>query len=466
MNRPNTVAHHDSDRRAPSFGRAVVLTSASTLVAMLAYSGPLGNAPSLLGALAAAPSASTWILSSMSLGLAVSLLSLGALADDFGRRRVFTLGAWLFAAGSAVCGVANGATLFVVGRLVEGVGAAGMIATGLGLVAAATHHAGHRATAASWWGASMGAGVALGPLLTGMLDLGGQWRLFYWLLVAAGTGVALAAPRLFSETTTVARGRVDTAGLTTMTGGLGLLVVALVEARQGDGVVAGACAVPALLLIAGFVATQLRGRNPMLDVTLFRCPAFVAATVAALATGGGVIALMSYACSFLVTGMHLTTLEAGVLLTVWSGTSVVSAVLSRLVLPRLTGQSYLAIGLVGAGGGMLLLTALSTTSTPWRLVPGLLVAGLASGILNAGLGRQAVASVPAERAALGTGTNNTARYVGASIGVTIVSILAADPGGGRADLATGWNQATLVAAGVSVAGAVVVLMTSRFSRAG
>jgi len=158
----------------------------------------------------------------------------------------------------------------------------------------------------------------------------------------------------------------------------------------------------------------------MLDPALFRRPDFLAATIAALATGG-VIALMSFAGTFLVTAMGMTTLGAGGLLAVWSATSAASAIAGRRLPQRLAGNGQLVTGLAGVGIGILLLSALGTASTPWRLVPGLLLAGVASGILNAGPGRQAVASAPPERAALGTGTNNTARYVGSSIGVTIVA---------------------------------------------
>ena len=249
-----------------------------------------------------------------------------------------------------------------------------------------------------------------------------------------------------------------------MASGLGLLLVALVEAREADVAIATACGLAALVSLMGFVVSQVRGSNPMLEPALFRRHDFVAATVAAFSTGVGVIALMSFACTFLVTGMGATTLEAGAVLVLWSGTSAVSAVLGRRLPPKYLGQPQLVAGLVGVGVGMLALTALGTMSTPWRLVPGLLVAGVASGILNSGLGRQAVASVPPERAALGTGTNNTARYVGSSIGVTVVSVLAAAPGGSTGDLVAGWNRVAVLTATASLAGALAVALLARRTR--
>ena len=95
------------------------------------------------------------------------------------------------------------------------------------------------------------------------------------------------------------------------------------------------------------------------------------------------------------------------------------------------------------------------TAPPVRLLPGLVVAGVASGVRGAALGRQAVASAPPGLASVGSGANNTARYLGAAVRVTIVAVLAAHPE--RAAMLQGWNVAVLVDAGVSAVGALLVL---------
>jgi MFS family permease len=428
---------------------------------MLAYSGPLGNAATVTAALAAPPGATMWILSSMSTGLAVSLLTAGALADQSGRRRIFELGAYVFAAGSVVCATAATATQFVIGRLVEGVGAAGVIATGLGLVAAVNSDAEARSATASWWGASMGLGIALGPLMTGLLDLVDLWRTTYWLLATVGVGIAIAARWCFPETAVIPGRRLDLLGAASMTGGLGLLLVALVEARQGGLTPALVCAGGAMAALAAFAIGQLRSRSPMVEFALFRRGDFAAATVAAAVTGAGVIALMSFACTFLVTSMGMSTFGAAAALGLWSGTSAVSAVLSRRLAARLTGSAQLAIGLAATGVGLLLLAGLETGSTVARLLPGLLVAGVATGVLNAGLGRQATATVPPDRAALGVGMNNTTRYVGASLGVTVVAVLASAPHDDIATQLAGWNHVAVLTGIVSLAGAAAVLALPR-----
>ena len=190
-----------------------------------------------------------------------------------------------------------------------------------------------------------------------------------------------------------------------------------------------------------------------------RHPPFAAATGAAFATGAGSIALFSFLPGFVGIALGMSASGAAWLLLTWSGTSVVSALLARRIPPRVSGRVQLAIGLAGVGIGQLALAGVDAGSTWRHFLPGLLVAGVASGVLNAALGREAVASVPADRAGLGSGANNTARYLGSAVGVTVVAVIAARPGQGSPmeDLVHGWNIAAVVTGLVSLVGAAAVL---------
>lgn len=238
------------------------------------------------------------------------------------------------------------------------------------------------------------------------------------------------------------------------------LLAALVEGRQGwTSVEVVVLAVAAVVLLTAFGVVEYRSSAAMLDLSLFRQPAFVAATAAALTTGAGIIALMSYMSGFLGVALHISALGAACLLFVWSALSVVTALLARRIPATVSGRTQLAIGLLGVGVGQLALFGVAEASSWTRFLPGLVIAGVASGVLNAALGREAVASVPAGRGGMGSGANNTARYVGSAIGVTVVAVIAARPGSGAhstAGLIDGWNHATLVTATVSILGAAVV----------
>ncbi|RZL83973.1 MAG: MFS transporter [Rhodococcus sp. (in: high G+C Gram-positive bacteria)] len=455
MNRPTAVAS-PIRARSPRPGTSLSVASLGTFVALVAFCAPLGNMPTVAAALSAGPAAQTWILSSMSVGLAAVLLTAGALADDYGRRRVFRWGAWLLALGAIIGAVSQEPVLFIVGRLIQGVAGAALIAASLGAVAHAFTTPAARATASGIWGASVGAGIAVGPVLAGLLDLAGWWRGLYWALAVASLVIGQVATRALAESRSAVPKRIDVPGAVTLCAAMVLVLVALVEGRQGNTAAAVLCGVGAAVFTIAFVGVERRRPFPMLDLALFRRNDFLAATLAALATGAGIIGLMSFACTFLVKTMHVSTLTAAVVIGLWSGTSVVASLLARKLPARLAGSPQLVIGLVGVGVAMLTMTGLSPDSSLLRLVPGLLLAGVASGLLNAGLGRQAVASVPADQGGLGSGANNTARYLGSSIGVTVVSIIALARAGTVDGMVTGWNHAAVTTGLISLVGAGVV----------
>lgn len=215
----------------------------------------------------------------------------------------------------------------------------------------------------------------------------------------------------------------------------------------------------AAVVLTLFWFVEYRSTTSMLDLALLRSPGFVAATIAAFVTGAGVIAIMSFMSGFLGSALGISAVGAALLLFSWSATSVVTALLARRISPRVPGRVQLALGLVGIAAGLLGLAGIDESSGWVRFLPGLVVAGIASGVVNAALGREAVASVPPGRGGMGSGANNTARYVGSAIGVTVVAVIATHPRAGSATsgLIAGWNVAAVVAAVISLLGGLVVL---------
>ncbi|MDJ0392557.1 MFS transporter [Rhodococcus sp. G-MC3] len=443
--------------------RTLTVAALGTLLTLVAFTAPLATINSTAATLGSDAAGKTWILSSMSIGLGAALLIAGTIADDFGRRRTFVIGAVVLALGSVACAVAPNTPVFVVARIVQGLGGAALVASGLGLIAH-THMAGPlRARASGIWGASVGAGIALGPLASAFLDRVATWRDAYWILAVLAAVLAVAANLLVPESRTDTPRGLDPAGALLLGIGVSALLAGLVEGRRGwtqpTPIVLFAAAV---LLLTLFVIHESRSNVAMLDLKLLMHPPFVAATVAALVTGIGIIALMSFMSGFLGNTYGIDALGAAFLLFAWSGTSVVTALLARRIPPSVSGGAQLAIGLLGVAVGQLALLGVSESSTWVRFLPGLIVAGIASGVLNAALGREAVASVPAGRAGMGSGANNTARYVGSAIGVTVVSVLALPAGTPTpSSMVDGWNTAVLFTAAASVVGALVVLATRR-----
>jgi MFS family permease len=425
------------------------------MLTLVAFTAPLAILNATATSLGADTAGRIWILSSMSVGLGAVLLSTGTIADDYGRRRTFVAGMLVLALASFLAALAPQTPMFVFARVLQGVGGAAVIASSLGLIAHAFAPGPARAAASGVWGAAVGAGIAVGPLVAAGLDRLADWRDTYWLLGAAVLAVAVAARVLVGESRSDRPRGLDLPGVVTLGVGISALLAALVEGRLGwTRPTVLVLAVVAALALALFVLVQARVAAPMLEPSLWRQPAFAVATGAAFATGAGVLGLMPYLAGFLEAALGIPATTGAVLFLAWSGTSVLSALLARRIPARVSGRVQLAIGLLGVAAGQLALGGVAADSTWVRFVPGLLVAGVASGILNAALGREAVASVPAGRSGMGSGANNTARYVGSAIGVTVVAVIVAGaPGGAIA----GWNLAVLVTAVISISGALLVL---------
>jgi MFS family permease len=440
--------------------RTLFMVSASTLLVLATFVTPLATGYRTAAALGTGAGGQAWLLSAMSVGLSAALLVAGAAADQLGRRRVFIGGLLLVGIGAAVSAAAGSTGVFLVGRLLEGLGAAGVLACSLGLISAAYPLGAGRAGAAAVWGASVGAGTGLGGVLTVLLDPGNGWRGTYWLTavlaaVLAGT-TRLVLPDLGIRTPR----RVDVAGPLLLVAALTSVLVALVGTRSGLGMAAvlALFVLGAALLIA-FVVVESRLAVPLVDLALFRVPGFVGASIGALVTGASVVGLMSFLPTVLQRALGESLLSVTLLVLVWSAVSTVTALAVRW-LPLIDGRVLLAAGLGLSAGGLAALAVLAPDGSALRVLPGMVVLGVGYGAANAALGREAVAHVPAERAAMGSGANNTARYLGAAVGVTLVVLITVSgaPAGTAAGLVSGWNTAALAGAGLIAVGALAVLL--------
>ena len=440
--------------------RTLLTVSASTLLVLATFVTPLATGVRTAAALGTGTGGQAWLLSAMSVGLAAALLVAGEAADQLGRRRIFTGGLVLLAVGAAVSGLAGSTGVFLVGRLLEGLGGAGVLACSLGLLSAAFPPGPGRANATAAWGASVGAGTGLGGVLTVLLDTGTGWRTTYLVTAVLGLALAATARLLLPDLGTRTRRRVDVVGPVLLVAALSLVLVGLVGTRSGFGTAAVvAFLVLGAMLLVVFVLVERRLAEPLVDLTLFRLPGFVGATVGALVTGAAVVGLMSFLATVVQRALGESLLAVTLLVLVWSGVSTGTALAVRFI-PGVGGRLLLGLGLGVTAVGLAGLAVLGPDGSSLRVLPGLVVLGVGYGAANAALGREAVAHVPAERAAMGSGANNTARYLGAAVGVTLVVLITVSgaPAGTPAGLTAGWNAAALSGAALAAAGAVAVLL--------
>ncbi|HEY2600212.1 MAG TPA: MFS transporter [Thermoleophilaceae bacterium] len=450
-------SHAAADSAGP--GRTLAVTASATLLVLAVFSSGVTTVGDTARSVHAGVSGQTWALSAMSLGLAAALLTVGALADDLGRRRVLVWSSGLLAMTSALAALAPSMGVFVVARALQGAAGAGVIAASLAMIGHAFREGHSRTHATGVWGAALGAGIAIGPLAAAGLADVLDWRSGYWAQAIAAALLIPAAASL-GESRSAEPRPLDLPGALTLGTGMALITGGFVEGRTNwSSSTTIALLAAGALLLGSFVLHERRSRAPMLDLHLFRNPSFVASLSGALFTGVAIIGLMSYSPSLYQRGLGMSVLGSATVLLAWSATSVVVALGARRLPAALRSHVRLAIGLALAAVGEVALTGLGVGSSWPRLVPGLLLAGVGSGLANAALGRLALESVPRERAGMGSGANNTARYIGGAAGVALVVVVVSAAGGsaGPGALMDGWNAATLVCAALCALGALVAV---------
>ncbi|MCK2217765.1 MFS transporter [Actinomadura sp. ATCC 31491] len=401
-------------------GATLAVTSAAPLLVLANFTAPMVTLPQMARSLGAGPTGPVWMLGAIALGLSSLLLVSGGLADDHGRRRVLVAGSVVLAVASVLGAAAPSVPVFVAARLVQGGASAAMLAASLGILGHAFPSGPERVRATGRYGAMLGLGTLLGPLVSGALAALTGWRAVYALVGVAAAALAAIAARTLEESRSPAPRRFDVPGVVLLSLGVAALVAGVTEGRAGwSRPVVPAAFVLAAVLLAAFVAVERRRAEPLLDLTLFRRPAFLLATGSALVVGGAIVGLLNYLPTVLQVAHGLTPLATALLFAVWSGPSFAGALLTRHV--RLGSAARLAAGLGLTAAGFAALLGVGATLSLPLVVAGLVVSGVGSGLINSAITHLAVESVPAHRVSMGSGANNTARYVGSSLGAAGVA---------------------------------------------
>lgn len=365
-----------------------------------------------------------WVVDAYALTLAGLLLTAGSLADLYGRRRLYLIGLVVFTIASLLCGIAGSTVVLQLSRGLQGVGGAIMFSVSLALLADAFRGK-DRGVAFGVWGAITGVAVAIGPLLGGALTSGLSWRWIFLVNLPIGiVAVGIVLARVAESRASHAR-RPDWLGFVLFTAALSALVYGLIASNErsfGDSRVVG-CLVGSAVLLAVFVAVELRGEHPMFDLSLFRLPTFSGGAIAAFGVSASIFALILYLVLYLQDILDFSALQTGTRLLVLSGgilaTSAVAGRLSSHVPVRL----LIGPGLVIIGVGLLLMRGLDASSDWTHLIPGLIIAGAGVGMVNPPLASTAVGVVTPDRAGMASGINSTFRQVGIATGIALLGTL-------------------------------------------
>ncbi|WP_203416162.1 MFS transporter [Jiangella ureilytica] len=416
-----------------------------------------------------------WIVDVYAFLLAGSMLALGAVGDRIGRRRLLMIGAGAYGVLSVLAAYAPTAELLIAARALLGVAGATLMPSTLSLTATMFRDARQRAVAVGIVIASVSGGTAVGPLVGGALLERFWWGSVFLLGLPVMVLILLLGPVLLPEFRGPGTARIDVVSVVLSLGAVLPLVWGLKEiAADGVGAAAAGAAVAGLVVGTVFVRRQWSLADPVVDVRLFREPAFAAA-VATLAVGIFVLwGANYYLAQYLQLVQGLDPLEAGL----WTAPSAFGVIVGSLLAPRLTRRLrpgvVIGAGLTVSAAGFVLLTQLTATSGLGLLVAGSVTVSAGLGPMMALATDEVVGAAPPERAGAAAALSSMAPQLGGALGIAVLgSVVAAvfrgtDTGADTlgAAVASVEDQVVLAAAreaftdGISVAATVSAALVS------
>jgi EmrB/QacA subfamily drug resistance transporter len=393
----------------------VIMTSTSVNLALPAISNSFGVSVSNL----------TWVLDAYTLAMGALTLPGGVLGDIFGRRRVYLVGLALFSLGAVCASVAPNLALLIAARVTMGVGAAMVMPGTLSLISA-MFQGRERATAIGLWGGMNGIGLALGPLVGGVLVEYVGWRAVFWTNVPLVLAALLMVPRFVPKVAprTLLR-HFDLKGSLTVTVALSSLIVGLIQGQTwGWGAPATVgCFVLAAALLGWFVRIEHQAANPMLPLRLYRSRTFCAANVSAVVLMLGVLSAFFFLSLFLQEILGYSGVRAGLaylpMAVFMAGLAPLAGRFSARFGPRLP----IVVGLGGSTLGIFWMSLAGDRAGLESLVGGLMLIGIGMGLASPAISNAAVSSVSASLAGAASGMNAMARQVGGAIGIALLTAI-------------------------------------------
>ena len=364
-----------------------------------------------------------WIVDVYGFVLAASLITMGTLGDRVGRRRMLLTGAAGFGAASVLAAFSSTPEQLIAARALLGIAGATLMPSTLSLIRNMFTDPAERGKAVGVWLASLSLGGAIGPLLGGVLIEVAWWGAVFLLAVPVMGLLLVFAPALVPESRDPHPGRLDVPSAALSLAAVLLLVYGLKHVAMGESGAAALAAPAAGALAAGvFIRRQRRVENPLIDLSLFRVPAFSASLAANLLGFSVLFGVGLFTVQYMQSVLGMSVLEAGMWMVPSFAGFMVGATLTPVLARRVRPAPLLAAGLVIAAAGF---GAIAFVGGDGLAV---LVAG--STVFSLGLApvfttstTTALGAAPAERAGAASGISETSTELGAALGLAVLGSL-------------------------------------------
>ena len=366
----------------------------------------------------------TWTVNAYTLTFASCILMSSALADRFGRRRVFLLGIFVFTASSAWCGISDNIGTLITARTLQGIGGSAVMPLSLALLSTSVPER-MRATAIGIWGGVAGLGVALGPLIGGAVVEGMTWHAIFWINVPFGL---LCIPLVWT-TIPESRGRpepLDFPGLALV--GIGLFGITYGIVRGND---AGWTSLEVLTALIGgvfvlvsFIWWESRAATPLLPLRLFSNRSFSMANIVGFLFFFGTFGVTFILLQFLQVVQGASPLEAGLMTMPWTLAPLIVSPLAGLLTSRVGTRPVIVVGMALMSIGLLWIGAILDPGVEYIYsVPLYMAAGVGMGMVFAPIATATLQGMVPEDRATASVTNMTIRQVGIALGVATLTAI-------------------------------------------
>ncbi|WP_227980567.1 MFS transporter [Nocardia spumae] len=401
----------------------------------------------------AAASSVSWVLNAYTIVMAALLVPAGRLSDDTGRRRGFLVGTALFGIASIGCALAPTLSFLIAARVLQAVAAALLVPTGLGLVLPCFDPREH-ATVMGIWTAIAAAGASSGPVIGGLL-LGFGWQWIFWLNVPITVAAVGFGLRVLPDIRARVRRRLDLLGAALMLGATAALTTVFVQAAAwGYGSAPTLAALGAAFGLAAAFTYHVRHHpDPVVSPVVLRHRMFRIATLGVFCYYLAFAALLLSGTLYLTGQWHYPELRASLGIAPIPISCLLVSPLSGRVVARIGARASATLGglTIAAGAGWWLALAGTSTSYAVMFLPGAVLAGVSTALLQPPL-FGASALLPPDQLSLGSGTSMMARQTSSALGVAVLTaIFARTTTADLADFRLGWLY--MVAMGMLAAGA-------------
>jgi len=422
-----TITMSSTTEPYPRRWQALAVLSASLLIITIDNTILNVALPSIRGALDVDSSQAQWIVDSYLLVFASLLLVAGTLGDRFGRRRSLFLGLLVFAGGSVLASFAGSANELIAARALMGVGAAGIMPATLSILTNIFPEEERPKAIAAWAGVS-GLGVALGPVLGGLLLDHFDWTSVFLVNIPIVIAALIAGKVLIPESKDPQSPRIDVVGAVLSVVALTSVVWGLIEASDRgwtDSTILGAFVLGAAVL-GVFLAWERRVQQPMIDVEIFRNLRFSAASLSVMLVFFGLMGTVFMLTTYLQTVLGYSPLEAGLRMLPVAVGLIVGSRLAVALSERFGAKIAVAGGLVIVAGGLEILSQADLDSGYGLVATALSVLGLGIALAMTPATDAIMGALPKEKAGVGSAMNDVLRELGGTLGVAVLGTLLAN----------------------------------------